>query len=244
MSPSPSSGASKPSTTPPARRLAWLRLAAFALALAAAFAVVALTIGHDRDALGSPPALAFIALIAALTCAFFPFPIMAAVAGVLYGTAEGTLICLTGGTIGALLAFGIARSAGAGPVAALADARLRRLLDRIGERGFSAVLLLRAFPGIPRDVVNYLCGLTPVRWRDFAAATALGTAPRAYAYTALGGSLGDLGNPQSIVAVSVLAAMALLGIWLFRRSGPGPLSASAASARESSPSCPGPSPRS
>ena len=228
MSRSPSSAAKSTATSRHARRLAALRLAALGLALAGAFVVVLIAVGHDREALGTPPVLAFMGLIAALTCAFFPFPIMAAVAGVLYGTAEGTAICLTGGTIGALIAFGISRSAGAGPVEVLANERVRRLLDRVGERGFSAVLLLRCFPGIPRDVVNYLCGLTPVRWRDFAAATALGTAPRAYAYTALGGSLGDLGSTQSIVAVSVLAAMALLGIVLLRRSGSGTATSSRA----------------
>ena len=35
-------------------------------------------------------------------------------------------------------------------------------------------------------------------------------APRAFAYTALGGSLGDLGSPEAIVAVVVLVLMAVV----------------------------------
>ena len=53
---------------------------------------------------------------------------------------------------------------------------------------------------MPYNLVNYAAGLTPVRLGAFVAATALGVAPRAFAYTALGGSLGDLGSPEAIVA--------------------------------------------
>jgi uncharacterized membrane protein YdjX (TVP38/TMEM64 family) len=51
----------------------------------------------------------------------------------------------------------------------------------------------------------------------FAAATALGAAPRAFAYTALGGSLGDLRSPEAAIAVIVLVAMALAGVVLIAR---------------------------
>ncbi len=80
-----------------------------------------------------------------------------------------------------------------------------------------AVLYLRIFPGVPRDLANYLCGLTSIGALPYAAATLIGISPRAYAYTALGGSLGDLGNTQSIVAVSLLVGMGLLGLVLVRR---------------------------
>ena len=50
--------------------------------------------------------------------------------------------------------------------------------------------------------------------RSFVAATVIGVAPRAFAYTALGGSLGDLGSPEAIVAVVVLVLMAVAGALL------------------------------
>ena len=53
----------------------------------------------------------------------------------------------------------------------------------------------------------------------FAAATALGTAPRAFAYTALGGSLGDLRSPEAVIAVAVLVGMGTLGLLLLARDG-------------------------
>lgn len=161
--------------------------------------------------------MAFVVLMIGLTCAFFPFPVIAAASGVLFGTVGGTALSVVGGTLGALAAFTIARSFGAGPVAALAPERLRRLIDAVGRRGFLAVLYLRILPGVPRDLANYLCGLTTIGPLPYAAATLIGIAPRAYAYTALGGSLGDLRSPQAIGAIAVLATMGALGLLLLRR---------------------------
>jgi uncharacterized membrane protein YdjX (TVP38/TMEM64 family) len=56
-----------------------------------------------------------------------------------------------------------------------------------------------------------------LRLRSFVAATAIGVAPRAFAYTALGGSLGNLRSPEAIAAVVVLVGMALVGLALARR---------------------------
>jgi len=46
--------------------------------------------------------------------------------------------------------------------------------------------------------VNYVAGLTRVRLAAFAGATAIGMAPRSFAYAALGGSLDDLDSPVAI----------------------------------------------
>lgn len=57
---------------------------------------------------------------------------------------------------------------------------------------------------------------------SFALATFIGAAPRAFAYTALGGSLGNYSSPEAIVAIAVLIAMALGGVavvWQVRRRG-------------------------
>jgi len=186
--------------------------------------LVLLALGRDGDELrrtvdgaGAWAPVAFVALAAGLTCALFPFPVVAGASGVLFGVTEGTAYSILGGWLGALAAFAIARRFGAGPLEALAGERLRRGLDAVSERGFAAVLLLRVVPGVPRDLANYLCGLTRIGLVPYAAATLIGIAPRAYAYTALGGSLGDLGNRQSIVAVGLLAAMALVGVALLAR---------------------------
>ena len=165
--------------------------------------------------------VAFVLISAALTVAFFPGPLLAGASGLLFGTAAGFPLSLCAAVLGASAAFLIARAAGREPVERLAGPRVRALRDAIARRGFLAVLYARIVPGVPYNLVNYGAGLTAIRLPVFAAATALGAAPRAFAYTALGGSLDDLGSPEAIVAIVVLVVMAVGGLVALRRSGSG-----------------------
>lgn len=198
-------------------RRALLRLALLALTIAALFAVVALSGGlssHQvRDwvhGAGIAAPLLFIVLSAGLTVAFVPGPLLAGAAGLLFGTALGTPCAIASATLGACLAFELSRRVGARSVEQLAGARLAKLQAWIAARGFLAVLYARILPAVPYNLVNYAAGLTRVPLATFAAATAIGCAPRAFAYVALGGSLDDLGSPAAIVAIAVLVAMALV----------------------------------
>ena len=143
--------------------------------------------------------------------ALFPGPLLAGASGLLFGTALGTPVSIVSATLGATLAFCLARWLAHDAVAELAGPRVNGLRAWIGRRGFLSVLYARITPGVPYSLVNYAAGLTPVLLRSFVAATAIGCAPRAFAYTALGGSLGDLRSPEAIVAVVVLVVMAAVG---------------------------------
>ncbi len=201
-----------------------LRLVVFAATLAAVFLVVLALVARSpeeiqrsADEAGAWAPVAYLALCTGLTLAFFPFPLLAAASGVLFGTAEGTALSTVGSTIGAVLAFLIARHAASGAVESLIGERLRGVQDAVARRGFVAVLYARIFPGVPRDAANYAFGLTRVTLVAFTTATVIGVIPRAFAYTALGGSLGDLDSTESIVAIATLVAMGVLGLVLLRR---------------------------
>ena len=237
-----------PSTPAPAAdpRLAWLRLGGLAAGVFAALVIVAALSGfsaqrvHDWvDGFGVAAPLVFIVVSASLTCALFPGPVLAGASGLLFGTALGFPVALTAATLGASSAFLIARHVGLSAVEQLAGPRVRRIRDWIARRGFVAVLYARIVPGMPFAVVNYASGLTRLRLPVFAAATALGAAPRAFAYTALGGSLGNWNSPETLVAAAVLVAMAVLGLVLLRREVRPPGSA----AGSSSPASPTAAPR-
>ena len=173
--------------------------------------------------------VAFVALSAALTVVLFPGPLLAGASGLLFGTALGSPLALTAAVLGASAAFLLARTVGHDAVERRAGPRVRALRDVIARRGFLAVLYARIVPGMPYNLVNYGAGLTAIPLPVFAGATALGAAPRAFAYTALGGSLDDLGSPEAIVAIAVLVVMAVGGLVLLRRSGSGAGSSSRAS---------------
>jgi uncharacterized membrane protein YdjX (TVP38/TMEM64 family) len=223
------------------RRRAWLRLGALAAGLAAALAIVVFTSGFSAqrvrdwvDGFGVAAPLVFIVVSAALTCALFPSPVLAGASGLLFGTALGFPVSLAAATLGASCAFMISRTVGFTAVDQLAGPRVGRIRAWIGRRGFVAVLYARIVPGMPYTLVNYAAGLTPLRLPVFAAATALGAAPRAFAYTALGGSLGNWSSPATIAAAAVLVVMAGVGLLLLRREVRPPGSAGGSS----SPACP------
>ena len=163
--------------------------------------------------------LAFVLVSAALTVALFPGPLLAGASGLLFGTALGFPVSLTAAVLGASAAFTVSRRLGARSLERLAGSRLERMQDWIEARGFLAVLYARIAPGVPYNLVNYAAGLSRIPLRTFAAATALGAAPRAFAYTALGGSLDDLTSPEALVAFAVLVVMAVVGAVLAYRDG-------------------------
>ena len=161
----------------------------------------------------------FIAMSSCLTVMLFPGPLLAGASGLLFGTALGFPISLISATLGASMAFALARFVAHDAVEELSGRRLKRLQEWIERRGFYAVFYARLAPGVPYNLVNYAAGLSRVRYRAFVAATALGASPRAFAYTALGGSLDDLGSPEAIAAFSVLVVMAVVGGFFAWRTG-------------------------
>jgi uncharacterized membrane protein YdjX (TVP38/TMEM64 family) len=202
-----------------------LRLVVLALALATCVAVLAATGSLDSGAVrdriqgsGVAAPLIFVVVSALLTVVLFPGPLLAGASGLLFGAALGTPLSITAATLGACLAFCLSRWWAHDAVEELAGPRLRAARTWIGDRGFLSVLYARLVPGLPYGLVNYAAGMTPIRLPAFAAGTALGAAPRAFAWTALGGSLDDLTSPEAIVAFALLALFALAGIPLARRA--------------------------
>jgi uncharacterized membrane protein YdjX (TVP38/TMEM64 family) len=194
-------------------------LGALAAVLGALFAAVALTLGLSSepvrdalDGLGWLGPLAFVAVSAGLTVALFPGPLLAGACGLLFGTAVGTPTAIVAATVGASAAFSVSRRFGARAVDELSGHRVRVVQDWIAQRGFLAVLYARILPGMPFNLVNYAAGLTRVRLVLFASGTALGCAPRAFAWVALGGNLSNLSSPQAVAAFAVLVVMGVGGL--------------------------------
>jgi uncharacterized membrane protein YdjX (TVP38/TMEM64 family) len=221
----------RPPSGAPGSRSALVRFAALALGVAAALALILLVVrptpgdvrawtGDVRDwadSIGPLAPLLFVAVSASLTPLMFPGPLLAGASGLLFGTALGFPVTLTSAVLGACLAFLISRYLAGDAVEQLAGPRLQALEALVSRRGFVSVLYARIAPGVPYTLVNYAAGLTRIPLAVFAAATALGTAPRAFAYTALGGSLGDLRSPEAVIAVAVIASMWLIGLVLLVR---------------------------
>jgi uncharacterized membrane protein YdjX (TVP38/TMEM64 family) len=136
-----------------------------------------------RDWVASTGALAPLAFVAiqALQVVVFVIPgeVPQIAGGYLFGPWLGTLLSLCGIMIGSAIDFFLARLAGMPFVRALFPGdqvdRIGRLLGSRGAR--VAFFLLFLIPGIPKDILCYVAGLSPMHFPFFAGASALGRLP-------------------------------------------------------------------
>jgi uncharacterized membrane protein YdjX (TVP38/TMEM64 family) len=168
------------------------------------------------DDLGVVAVLAFVPLFVLANFAI-GWPILAGAAGLLFGTLGGTPLALAGLTAASLTQMWLARRLAAGHHGNLLPQRTKGVEDFLTRNGALAVMQSRILPLLPYGMVNYSAGLTRLRYRDMALGTVVGAAPKVFAYTALGGSLGDLSSPEAIGAVSLIILLGLIGLIVARR---------------------------
>jgi uncharacterized membrane protein YdjX (TVP38/TMEM64 family) len=200
------------------RRTAILRLAAYGALVGAVVATLAATGSlptpdEARDwgeGLGDAAYVAYVPLFV-ITNFVIWWPILAGAGGLLFGTAAGTPLALAGLTAASLTQMFVARRLAAGHHGSLLPARTRRIEAFLTRHGAIAVMQSRIVPLLPYGLVNFSAGLTRLRYRDLGLGTAVGAAPKVFAYVALGGSLSDLGSPVAIVAITLLVAIGMAG---------------------------------
>jgi uncharacterized membrane protein YdjX (TVP38/TMEM64 family) len=215
----------KPDASLTARWLHVVRLAAFASFLAGLFYLVAVTRVVDVEdvrrtvaATGPAAPLTYVVVSAVLGAVFVPGPILAAGSGMLFGPVLGTFVTL-GATVGtAIIASLAGRRAGRDSARALLGTeRADRLDAMIDGGGLWAVVGQRFVPGISDALASYAFGAFGVPLWQMAVGAFIGSAPRAFVYTALGASIGDLSAPLAYAAIAVWCVTAIVGAFAARR---------------------------
>jgi uncharacterized membrane protein YdjX (TVP38/TMEM64 family) len=168
------------------------------------------------ESLGVLALIAFIPLFA-LVNFLITWPILAGAAGLLFGTIAGFPLALAGLTAAALTQMWLARRLAAGHHGNLLPKRTKAIEDFLTRNGALAVMESRILPLLPYGIVNYSAGLTKLRYRDMTLGTVIGAAPKVFAYTALGGSLGNLTSPEAISAVALIIVLGVIGLLVARR---------------------------
>ncbi len=130
----------------------------------------------------------FIGIYALATVLFVPGWILTVSAGLIYGIFGGTAVALIGATMGAPLAFLVARYLLPGRIesGAKENDRFKSIDEAIGKDGWKIVGLLRLSPLIPFNLSNYLYGVTSIRLVPYVLASAVGMLPGTLLYSYLG----------------------------------------------------------
>jgi uncharacterized membrane protein YdjX (TVP38/TMEM64 family)/rhodanese-related sulfurtransferase len=165
---------------------------------------------------GPAAPLAFMAIYAVGTVLFFPGAVLTLVGGALFGPVWGTFYNLTAATLGAALAFLVARYLAQDWVTNKAGGRLKQLLDGVEAEGWKFIAFVRLVPLFPFNLLNYALGLTRIRFLPYVVATYVFMLPGAIAYTYLGyagreAATGAEGTIQKgLLALALLALVAFL----------------------------------
>ncbi|MCS6925867.1 MAG: VTT domain-containing protein [Candidatus Binatia bacterium] len=147
---------------------------------------------------------------------FLPGSVLTLAGGALFGPISGALLSLTGATVGATLAFLIARYLAAEWVERCVSGRLQEIKEGVEREGWRFVAFVRLVPLFPFNLLNYALGLTRLSVRTFAVTSFLTMAPGALAYAYLGdaGREAVSGGPdlvrKGLLALALLATVVLL----------------------------------
>jgi len=132
--------------------------------------------------------LAFGVIYVVATICFIPGTILTLAAGAVFGLWIGLAVVSVSSTIGAALAFLIARYLARDRVAKMANGnRHFGAIDKaIGDGGWKVVGLLRLSPAIPFNIQNYLYGLTPVKFWPCVLTSWIAMLPGTFLYVYIG----------------------------------------------------------
>lgn len=169
------------------------------------------------------PAAIVALMVVAILMSPIPSAPIALAAGALYGHGWGTLYVLIGAELGALAAFGLARSLGRDILRRWFGERLEMGLLGSQRALMGIVFVSRLLPFVSFDLVSYAAGLTVLTFWRFAVATLAGVAPASFLLAHFGGEMASGESDRILISVVLLGALTLVPLalaWWRRRARP------------------------
>ncbi|OUS29773.1 hypothetical protein A9Q99_08060 [Gammaproteobacteria bacterium 45_16_T64] len=160
-------------------------------------------------------ALIYIILYTVRPLTLFPASLLTIASGLVFGPWYGVLFTIIGENCSANLAFVVARWFGRDWVQARENNDIIKWEAKLSDNGLMTVLIMRLIY-LPFDAVNFGCGLTSMRQRDFALGTFIGIMPGLVSFVLLGGSVAS-GVDNRITIIGISVACFLLGIIVAKR---------------------------
>jgi uncharacterized membrane protein YdjX (TVP38/TMEM64 family) len=178
------------------------------------------------DGLGLWGGVVFAAAYVIATVLLAPGALFTIAAGLVFGLGWGFVVVMIGATVGASLAFLVARYLVRDKVKHMFEGRpkFKAVDNAVAEEGWKIVLLLRLSPLVPFNLQNYFFGLTNIDFWHYALATSVGIIPGVVLYLyigALGGALtggGQWGTPQWVFFGAGLVATIVVALLVTRKA--------------------------
>ncbi|MGH1482902.1 MAG: TVP38/TMEM64 family protein [Geminicoccales bacterium] len=146
----------------------------------------------DHQGLIGP--LLFVLIMALVVILLIPGIMLTTGAGFAFGVIEGSVAVVLGTTLGATVAFLLARYGFGDRTAGIVrrHARLKAVSDQFATESWKIVLVTRLVPFFPFKLSNYVFGLTKIPLRGFVGGTLIGEIPLSVHNVYLGSIAADL----------------------------------------------------
>lgn len=167
---------------------------------------------------GNLSSIAFIVLQMVQVIFFFiPGEFIQVAGGFIFGTFWGLILSVIGILLGSLLTFLAARAVGERILRKIIPAKqfekLEVLINR--PRNKLVIFILYLIPGIPKDILGYISGITPIKTKQFVIISNVARIPGIFASVYLGSNLYD--KNYVVLAIVILAVIVLvLIIWFYK----------------------------
>lgn len=173
-----------------------------------------------REKILSYGSLSILALMAAqviqVVIAFIPGEIVQMMGGYIFGPLLGTLYSLGGITLGAAIVFFIVKVTGYPLVKVFVPKKQMERLGFLtkGKKGQTAMFILFLIPGIPKDILVYIAGLTPIKPAEFFSIFIIARLPALAASCWFGASIYERDYVKAVVISAVVLILVVAGIKL------------------------------
>lgn len=145
---------------------------------------------------------------------FIPGEVIQTIGGYVFGTWKGTCLSILGITIGAAILFLITRKYRERLVNKVVSKSIKIQFEKVlnSKKSSLIIFLIYLLPGMPKDVMILLCGLSKISFKDFMIYSTLGRIPALILSCYYGDSIA-LGNKSIIIIATIIVALiAIVGI--------------------------------
>ncbi len=162
------------------------------------------------------PAVAFGLFVVQAALPVFPYVILAAVGGLLFGFKIGALLAWSGALAGACLAYWVVRLSSADWVINKIEHKYHYDLKTVnGEMAFWTIVIARIIPVVPTPLINVVAAVSGVSFSNFLFSSAIGKIPTAVLYTGLGVCLFNTQDiKMALIIIGAIIALVVVGRYL------------------------------
>lgn len=145
---------------------------------------------------------------------FIPGEIIQIAGGYIYGTLWGSLISMVGITLGSSIVFMLSKRFGKPLVDRIIPTKSIKKFRGIwkSEKVNIIVFIVYLLPGMPKDAMAYICGISNINFRDFITYSTIGRLPGIVISAYFGYNV-NLGNWAVLISISIImVVLFLIGI--------------------------------